>query len=147
MTNKATLVDLLQGVLDDYDDTGCEGCGVISADLVAEIEATLKAVKAQSANSGIDAVIARIKALSEQSSDGGVSATIEADWGFAVTIALEKDEVAGLDESALRAALGAQVDEMVDMTRDAGDAIDVGELLAIRDGGTDAEIALDEIES
>ena len=81
--------------------------------------------------------IKQIIAASKNSTDGGVTAVVEVTWKFVVTVNLEKDEIASLDEASLRDAVGSQVDECVGQTSNTGDAIEITNLIEVRDGETD----------
>lgn len=91
--------------------------------------------------------IQKLVRASKKSSDGAINAVVEVTWQFVVTVAIEKDEIENIDEEALRDMLGDQVGEMVSMTKNPGDAIEIGHVLEVRDGDTEEMITLDEIDT
>ncbi|MEN3374405.1 hypothetical protein [Dechloromonas sp. ZS-1] len=89
-------------------------------------------------------LINKIVAASQLADDGSVNAVVEVTLKFVVTIGLEKSEIESLDEQALRDALAAQVNEMIGMSSNIGDAIEINGLLETRDGYTDEILAVGE---
>lgn len=88
----------------------------------------------------MQALIKAIREAAQRTQTGSVVAVVEANWGFVVSISLEASEVESLTEDALREAVGAEVDEMVGMTGNTGDALDLLRLIEARDGETDKDI-------
>lgn len=84
----------------------------------------------------------KLAAASKIATNSSIQVVFEVVWKFAVIVGLSKEEIDSLDEEGLRDLLGAQVDELVSMTKDTGQAIEIGKILDIRDADTSDSIAV-----
>lgn len=80
----------------------------------------------------------QIVIASSKSSDGSVNAVFEVNIKLFVTVGFDKDEIGGLNEGDLRASLASQAGELISQIS-MEDAIDVGPIIELRDGGIQGE--------
>lgn len=78
----------------------------------------------------------------KQAGEEGVDGVFEVSLRFVVTANFSREELATLDEENLRDVLASLADEMASQTK-FNDAIEIGDLLAVRDGATGQSLLLD----
>lgn len=78
--------------------------------------------------------IEQIKAASSETEDGSVDAVFEINIKLAVTVGFDLDEIDDINESDLRTSLASQAGELIPQIS-MEDAIDIGPIIDLRDGG------------
>lgn len=81
----------------------------------------------------------QIVMASSKSSDGSVNAVFEINIKLALTVGFDEDEISGLNEGDLHASLAEQAGELISQIS-MEDAIDVGPIIELRNGGVSGEI-------
>lgn len=86
--------------------------------------------------------IEQMRAASKKASQGEVSAVFKVSLELFVTVGYEKGELDGLTDERLRASLVEQANGMIGLIETA-DAIEIGEIIEVRDLSTDEAIEVD----